>query len=307
MAKDYYKILGVDSKSSKDDIKKAFRKIAHLHHPDKGGGNADKFKEASEAYSVLSDDQKRSQYDQFGAAAFGAAGGASGGASGFGGQGFGGFGDFDFSQFSGFGGQGGFSQGGVEFDLGDILGGIFGGGGSRRQRRGAHITVDIEITFKESIFGTERLIAYTKTSNKKKESLTVRIPPGVESGETLRVIGRGEEVEGGRAGDLYVRIHVSPDKILHKEGHNIVTNLTIKLSEALLGGERKVHSVDGDLTVKIPEGISNGEILRVQGKGVPYEGTNNRGDFFIRIAIDMPKKLSKEMRKLVEEMKEKGL
>ena len=301
MSKDFYNILGVDQKASKDDIKKAFRKIAHQHHPDKGaGGDAAKFKEASEAYSVLSDDQKRAQYDQFGNGAFNGGAGGSG-AGGFGGQGFGGFGDFDFSQFS----QGGFSQGGVEFDLGDILGGMFGGG--RRQRRGAHITVDVELTFKESVFGVDRAISYTKTSNKKKESMTVRIPSGVESGETLRVVGRGEEVDGGRAGDLYVRIHVAVDRTLQKEGRNIVTNLTIKLTEALLGGERKVHSVDGDITVKIPEGISNGEILRVRGKGVPYEGTQNRGDFFIRVAIDMPKKLSREARKLVEEMRKQGL
>ena len=155
MAKDYYKTLGVDKGASKDEIKKAFRKLAHEHHPDKNPKNADKFKEISEAYSTLSDDNKRAQYDQFGDA------GASGfGGGGFNGQGQGGFGGFDFSGFQGgFGGQGqggfgGFGGDGVEFDLGDIFGSVFGGGGrsAKKQRRGRDIEIDIELDFKSSIF-----------------------------------------------------------------------------------------------------------------------------------------------------------
>jgi DnaJ-class molecular chaperone len=298
MSKDYYKILGVDKGASKDDIKKAFRKLAHEHHPDKKDGNADKFKEASEAYSVLSDDEKRAQYDRFGSA----------GAQGFGGQnGFNAqdFGGFDFSQF-GFGGQG-FGNGGVEFDLNDILGSMFGGGRTR-VKRGANITVDVEISFKDSVFGVDKQVSYMKVSTKKKETFTIKIPPGLDNGEMLRVTGKGEEVEGGRPGDLFVKIHVATDKNLQREGHNLVTSLHLKLSEAILGGERSIQTADGDLTVKIPEAISNGEILRVRGKGVAYAaGSSQRGDLLIRILIDMPKKLNKEGKKLVEEMKKLGL
>ncbi|MES3005524.1 MAG: J domain-containing protein [Patescibacteria group bacterium] len=298
MAKDYYKTLGVDKNASKDEIKKAFRKLAHEHHPDKKDGNADKFKEASEAYSVLSDDQKRSQYDQFG----------SSGPQGYGGGQPGGFdfNGFDFSQFGFGGGQQGFGQDSVEFDLGDILGGIFGGG--RRVRRGANITVDVDILFKESVFGTERQISYTKSSTKKKESFAIKIPPGMDSGEMLRVTGRGEEAEGGNPGDLFVRVHVKADKALTKEGHNLVTTFNIKLSEALLGGERTIMSPDGDLTVKIPEGVASGETLRVRGKGVAFDASRtHRGDLLIHVRIEMPKKLNKESKKLIEQLKEQGL
>lgn len=298
--KDYYNILGVNKNASQDDIKKAFRKVAHQHHPDKAGGNAEKFKEASEAYSTLSDAQKRAQYDRFGSAGPGFAGQGQGNA-----QGFGGFEGFDFSQFSGFGGQG-FGQGDVEFDLGDILGGIFGGG-RQRQRQGAHITVDITISFKESVFGTEKPIAYTKSSTRKKESFTVKIPSGIDDGEMLRVTGRGEEVGGGRAGDLYVKIHVQTDNNFRKEGHNLVTVLHIKITEAILGAERTLQTVDGDLTVKVPEGISSGEVLRVRGKGISYGEGAQRGDLLIQIIITIPKKLSKEARKHIEGLKAEGI
>lgn len=299
MSKDYYKILGVDKGATKDEIKKAFRKLAHEHHPDKKDGNAEKFKEASEAYSTLSDDQKRAQYDQFGSAG---PQGFGGGQGGFGGQGFD-FNGFDFSQFGGqgFGGQN------MEFDLGDILGSMFGGGRGR-VRRGANVTVDIEITFKESVFGTEKQISYIKSSTKKKESFVIKVPPGIDSGEMLRVTGKGEEVDGGHPGDLYVRVHVKLDKHLHKEGHNLVTSISLKLSEALLGGERTIETADGPLTIKIPEGVSNGEVLRVRGKGVAFNsGSSQRGDLLIKILIDMPKKLNKETRKVVEQLREQGL
>ncbi|MDD5318977.1 MAG: DnaJ domain-containing protein, partial [Candidatus Pacebacteria bacterium] len=170
--KDYYKILGVEKNASEDEIKKAFRKQAHIHHPDKGGGDEKKFKEINEAYTVLSNPQKRRNYDQFGSAdghGFGGQGGSGqyGGATG---QGFGGF---DFSGFQGgFGGQGFGQDGGIEFDLGDIMGDFFGrargGQGSHAGRasraRGEDIQVDIELSFKDSIFGTERTINLNKTS-----------------------------------------------------------------------------------------------------------------------------------------------
>jgi DnaJ-class molecular chaperone len=299
--KDYYKTLGVEKGASKDDIKKAFRKLAHEHHPDKNKGNAaseQKFKEASEAYSVLSDDNKRAQYDRFGSAGPGGAG-FNPNAGGFGGQGFGGF---DFSQFTQ---GGGFGQGGVEFDLGDIFGEFFGGG--RRPRKGRNITMDVEISFKDSIFGTDREISVDGTK------LSIKIPPGIESGQGLRVAGRGEDGAGGK-GDLIVRVWVKEHATFRKEAFNLVMDLPIKLSLALTGGTVDIETLEGKLEVKIPSGTSHGEILRVKGKGVPYETTGGifgtggkRGDLLIVTHVEMPRKLSKKAKELIEQLKEEGL
>jgi DnaJ-class molecular chaperone len=302
--KDYYKTLGVEKGASKEEIKKAFRKLAHEHHPDKtknDPASSQKFKEASEAYSVLSDDAKRQQYDTFGSAGpggFNPGAAGQGGFGGFNGQGFGGF---DFSQFT----QGGFNgQGGIEFDLGDLFGEFFGGG--RRPRKGRNITVDVEISFKESVFGAEKEIAVNK------ERLSVKIPPGIENNQGLRVQGKGEEGQAGR-GDLIVRIWVKEDPHFRKEGFNLVTELHIKLTTALSGGTIDIDTLDGKLEVKIPSGTSHGEILRIKGKGVPYEsrgawtGSGKRGDLLIVISINMPRKLSKNAQRLVEELKNEGV
>ncbi len=309
--KDYYTILGVEKSASADDIKKAFRKLAHQYHPDKNKGNdeaAKKFKEASEAYATLSDANKRKQYDTFGSAGPGA--GAYGGAGGpFGGQGQGGFGGFDFSQFTQ---QGGFNQNGqsFEFDLNDLFGDFFGGGrgGARRPRKGRNISVDIQLTFKESIFGVEREIGNGK------ERFMVKIPAGIESGQTLRVGEKGEEGDGGR-GDLLVRIWVEENAHFRKEGLNLVMELPVKLTTALGGGVIEVETLDGKIDLKIPAGTSHGEILRVKAKGVPYEthgvftgGTHaKRGDLLIVTHVEMPRKLSKTAQKLVEELKKEGV
>jgi DnaJ-class molecular chaperone len=287
--KDYYKILGVEKGASKDDIKKAFRKLAHEHHPDKTKGDAtsaQKFKEASEAYSVLSDDAKRQQYDTFGSAGPG----FNPGQGGFGGQGFGGF---DFSQFTR---QGGNGQA-FEFDLGDIFGDFFGGG--RRPRRGANITVDVQLSFKDSIFGIEKEISIHK------EKLSVTIPPGIENGQGLRVQGKGEDGPGGK-GDLIVRIWVQEHNTFRKEGYNLVMELPLKLTTALLGNTIEIETLEGKIEMKVPAGTTHNEILRVKGKGVPAEH-GRRGDLLIVTKVEMPKKLSKQAQKLVEELKKEGL
>lgn len=353
--KDYYESLGVNKSASKDEIKKAFRKAAQEHHPDKQGGNAEKFKELNEAYSVLSDDQKRAQYDQFGHA------GANMGGGGFGGQG--GFGGFNWSDMAG-GAQGG---DGFEFDLGDIFGDFFGGGGGRKSRtqKGADITVDLKLTFAESIFGATKSVTVTKNSScshckgtggepgtrqnncktcggkgsvkeirrtilgqmattktcetchgkgtipektchvchgkgieRKTETIEIKVPASIEDGEMLRVTGRGEAVTGGSTGDLYIRIRVSEHKTFRKNGSNIEMNLDLKLSEALLGIVKTIETLDGTLDVKIPSGIQFGEVLRVKYKNI---------FIYIHIKINLPKKLSKDEQKIVEELKEKGL
>jgi DnaJ-class molecular chaperone len=298
--KDYYKTLNVPKTASKDEIKKAFRKLAHEFHPDKTKGNADaekKFKEASEAYSVLSDDAKRKQYDTFGSAGPGFNPGQGGGFNGA--QGFGGF------DFSGFQNGGGFSQGGVEFDLGDIFNEFFGGG--RRPRKGKNINVDVELSFKDAIFGIEKEIHVNG------EKLSVKIPPGIENSQGLRVSGKGEDGQAGK-GDLIVRIWVKDHPIFRKEGFNLIMELPVKLTLALVGGFVNVETLDGTIELKIPAGTSHGEILRVKGKGVPYETTGGvfgtggkRGDLLVVTHVEMPRKLSKNAQKLVEELKKEGI
>lgn len=356
MPKNYYDILGVDKKATTDDIKKAFRKLAHKYHPDKKGGDASKFKEVNEAYSVLSDEKKRMEYDSYGRVF----------SDGGGGAGQGPFGGFDFSGFAN--GANGFEG----FDLGDIFGDIFSGGRAREQR-GRDISVDIELSFADSIFGSERKILIAKTSkcdvcegtgavkgtaietcktcngkgkvhetkrsffgnfstvttcdtcrgrgkvpkekchtchgigvHRKDEEIAIKIPSGIEDGEVIRLSGAGEAIAGGISGDLYVKIHVKRHPMFTKEGNNLVTTLSIKLSTALLGGEYRLQTLDGEMTVKIPSGISIGEILRVRGKGVPFD-KNKRGDLLIKLSIELPNKLSREAQKLVEELKKEGI
>lgn len=288
MAKDYYKILGIEKNANQDDIKKAFRKLAHEYHPDKTKGNetaSQKFKEASEAYSILGDEQKRKQYDTFGAAGAGA--GFNPGQNPFGG----GFGGFDFSQFTGANGQS------FEFDLGDIMSEFFGGG--RRSRRGMNITYDVQVSFKDSIFGIEKEITINK------EKLSVKIPPGIESGQGLRLQGRGEEGTGGR-GDLIVRVWVEKHPTFRKEGYNLIMELPLKLTTALLGGIIELETLDGKLELKIPSGTTHNDILRVKNKGVPDE-RGRRGDLLIVTAVAMPRKLSKTAQKLIDELKKEGI
>jgi DnaJ-class molecular chaperone len=295
MAKDYYQTLGVNKNSSKDEIKTAFRKLAHEYHPDKAGGNEAKFKEVSEAYNVLGDDTKRKQYDTYGST------GPSGGnpyGSGFGqGQDFGGF---DFSQFT----QGNNS---FEFDLGDIFGEFFGGGGRRqRVRKGQDITVDLEISFKESVFGVEKEFSLTRNSSYKAEKIKVKIPADINHGETVRLTGAGEGIKDGIPGDLYIRISVKKDPIYKKEGENIVAEISIKLTDALMGIKYPLKTLDGDIELSIPDGINSGEILRLRDKGVPLD-SHRRGDLLVRIKVIMPKHLSKTAKKAVEELKKEGL
>ena len=363
MSKDYYKILGVEKNASKEDIKKAFRKLAHEHHPDKGG-NAEKFKEANEAYSVLSDDKKRSQYDTYGSTSFNGAGNA--GSQGFNGQG--GFGDFGFD-FSGFN-QGG--SGNVDFDLGDIFSDFFGGG-RKAPKRGRDISVDIEITFKESVFGVDKTITLTKTAKcsdcdgsgakrgtsmetcsicngqgkvreakrsvfgtfatericdncggtgkipkekcvtchgagtiKKANDIEIKIPADIDDEQVIRLSGAGEAIKGGLSGDLYIKVHVKADHLFTKEGKNLVTELNLKLTDALLGAKYTLKTLDGDIELKIPEGVSYGEILRLKGKGVPISASK-RGDLLVKLNIKLPNRLSRQAKEAIEKLKSEGL
>lgn len=363
MSKDYYEILGVNKSASKDEIKKAFYKLAHKYHPDKKEGNESKFKEVNEAYQVLSDDGKRSKYDQFGS-------GFENMGSGGGQYQQGGFGGFDFS---------GFQNGNTEFDFGnlnDIFSDFFGGGmggGRREQRRGRDISTEIQISFSDSIFGTDRKVLITKTSScltchgsgaktgtkmetcktcngqgkireskrtifgniantricdaclgtgevpkeicetcrgkgvlRREEEVSIVIPAGIRDGEMIRMTGYGEAVSRGVTGDLYVKVNVVPHPVFKRDGHNLVMNLNLKLSDALLGAEYPIETLDGEIKVTIPEGVSINEILRVRGKGVPMS-KNKRGDLLIKLNIKMPSKISRKSRELIEELKKEGI
>ncbi|MFA6973751.1 MAG: molecular chaperone DnaJ [Parcubacteria group bacterium] len=367
MAGDYYKILGVSKGATDDEIKKAYRKQAHKYHPDKSGGDEAKFKELNEAYQVLSDKSKRSQYDQFGQT-FNQAGG--------GGQGAGGF---DFSGFQGFGGQGGqdfnFEFGGGGFE--DIFSDIFGGGGTRTRRRpqGQDIQVDLEISFADMVAGAERDIKLYKNvvcercqgeggepgagektcptchgsgqikktarsffgnfaqvvecpechgagevPNKKctkchgdgrikeEEIIKIKVPAGIQHGQTISLQGHGEA--GGRGsvpGDLYVNIHVQPDKRFQRKGQDILSTEAIPFSMAVLGGKVEIETVEGKLVLKIPAGTKSGEIFRIKEKGVPELQGRGRGNQLVTVIIETPKSLSREQKDLIEKLKNQGI
>lgn len=361
-SKDYYKILGIDKKASKEEVKKAFRKLAHQYHPDKGGDEK-KFKEANEAYQILSDDKKRAEYDMYGSA---------GGGQGFGGGATGGHGGFDFSGFSG-------GQGFDGIDLNDLFGDFFGGRGrggaqsSSQVRRGRDISVGIKLAFSEAVFGIEKKIRITKSSicltcdgsgaksktklntcgkcggtgkitetkqsffgsfsqtrecphcagqgkvpeekcsvckgagvMRKEEELTIRIPAGIEHGETVRVTGAGEAMQNGTPGDLYVQVAVSAHPVFKREQENLFMNLRVKLTDAILGTEYPLETLDGNIKLTIPKGISSGEVLRIREKGVPVDA-KHRGDLFVKIEVKNPNKLSKKAEKLVQELREEGV
>lgn len=354
MSKNYYEILGVKKDASKADIKKAFRKLAHQYHPDKSNGDEAKFKEVGEAYTVLSNDKKRAEYDSYGKV-FGGAGGPQGSSG------------FDFSGFN----QGG-TQGFADFDLGDIFSDFFGGGRGRT-RRGSDISIDLEISFYDSIFGTNRKVLVNKTShcrecngtgakkesgmgtcktcngkgrvhetarsflgtftterecrecfglgktpkerckkcngyglNKKQEEIGIKIPAGIEDGQMIKISGAGEAIRNGVSGDFYIKVHVKRDRNFVKEGSNLLTTLNIKMTDAILGGKKKLQTLDGEILVKIPVGVSFGESLRVRGKGVPISPTK-RGDLIIKLNIELPKKLSKKVKSSLEDLREEGV
>ncbi len=366
MPKDYYKILGVDKNASEDDIKKSFRRLAHEHHPDKGG-DTQKFKDINEAYQVLGDKQKRAKYDQFGSAAFDN--------NGFGGAGAQGFGDFGFG---GFGGAQGFNVNMDDFgDLGDVLGGMFGfgGGGRGRTKRGSDLEAELQIEFLESVFGVDKELRVYKhdkctrcsgsgadpgsktvtcatcqgkgrvqqaqrtilgtfnavvtcpdcggrgqkaekhcvechgTGVKKNErTLVIKVPAGISNGEGLKVTGEGEYPgPGGKSGDLYVRIKVKPHATFKRQDHDVISEMRVPFSLLVLGGKIDVATVDGDVTLKIPDGTAAATVFKLRGKGVPYMQGYGRGDHLVTLLPHVPDKLTREQKKILEDLKGLGM
>ncbi|MFA6529653.1 MAG: molecular chaperone DnaJ [Patescibacteria group bacterium] len=361
MSKDYYNILGVSKGASQDEIKAAYRKKAHEHHPDKGG-DAEKFKELNEAHQVLGNPEKRQQYDRFGSAYQNGQAGGAGGPGGFGGG------------FSGF-------QGGQGFDfedLGDMFGGFgdifgFGGGGggsSRKQTRGRDLEMKVSLDFLEAAFGLEKEISFSKNitcdrchgngaepgakvetcptckgsgqvsriqrtilgniqtqatcSNCHGEgkiysqkctkcegsgvyhdhvSFKVKIPAGINDGESIRLSGQGEAGQkGAPAGDLYLRVSVKNHKKFIREGYDIRTEEKISVRQAILGDKIDVDTINGPVKLKIPEGTQSGTIFKLKEKGVTKLNNRGVGDQFIKVIVEIPKNLNKKQKQLLEEL-----
>jgi molecular chaperone DnaJ len=361
MAKrDYYDILGVAKSAADADIKKAYRKLAMKYHPDKGGSKEDeeKFKEANEAYSVLSDASKRKQYDQFGHMNPNGAGNGSGPGG--------------YQQYGGFGGQG-FN---INMDdlggFGDIFETFFGGGGrgSRsRTRKGSDIQAEIRISFEEAVFGVQKDFSLLKMNQcdrchgsgaepgvgektcptchgngqvqteqhtifgsfaqasvcpechgkgkvpernctrcrgegrlKEQVTVKVKIPAGVDDGQTIRVSGKGEAGEyGTAAGDLYLIVRVISDKRFVRNGFDIASEAAITFPEAALGTTVNVETIDGKVTLKVPAGTQSGRIFKLSERGVPHVSGRRRGDHLVTVLVQTPTKLSSKQKKLLED------
>lgn len=343
---DYYELLEVNRNASETEIKKAYRRLAVKYHPDKNQGDKaseDKFKEISEAYEVLSDAEKRARYDQFGHA------GVS--SNGFGGGGFGGFG-----------------QGSPFGDIfGDIFGEVFGARQkSSRGRRGDDLQYNLEVSFEEAAFGTEKKIdipyakrcdacsgsgakpgttpktcptcqgagqmryqqgffSVSKTCShcngegrvvehpcttcrgagtvRDKKTIAVKVPPGVETGIRLKLSGEGGQgTKGGPNGDLYVALSVKEHPIFRREDNDVICEIPISFTQAALGCEIEVPTLDGRISMKIPEGTQSGATFRMRGKGVPALQGYGRGDHLIVAKVETPTNLNQKQRELLEEL-----
>lgn len=363
MSRDYYDILGVGKGASEEEIKRAFRKLAHQHHPDKGGGDEAKFKELNEAYQVLGNKEKRAQYDRFGEAAF---------KSGAGGGGFNGMNWEDVMRQAGFAGGGA----NVDFDIGDVFGDMFGFGGGRRRRtrksQGRDLEMRLVITFSEAAFGVTKPVTLEKRTTcshchgsggelgkgtkqcatchgkgqvqrqqntilgsfsavtvcetcggsgtvvtdactkckgatylNERVTLDVKVPGGIEDGQSIRLSGEGEAGEhGGPSGDLYLRIHVEPERRFKRDGFDVVSELAISFSQAALGAKLDVPTLDGDVEVKVPAATQTGAILRLKSKGAKKLNASGRGDHLLIVRVVTPERLSKKAKKLLEDLAE---
>ncbi len=340
MGKDYYSILGVERNATEEEIKKAYRRLALQHHPDKEHGNEETFKEINEAYSVLKDPAKRMQYDQFGTAGVGP----------------------------------GHREAGFGSDFQDLFGEVFSeffGGGRRgpSPMRGADLRYDLELTFEEAAFGTEKEIEVPITvdcstcggtgaregssgvqtctrcggsgqvnfrqgfltisrpcsscggrgsvvrnpctscgglgKQRQKTKISVKVPGGVDTGSRLRISGKGEPGEmGGPPGDLYVVVNVKEHEIFRREGENIICEVPISMAQAALGCEIDVPTLEGKARLKIPAGTQPGKVFTLRGKGIASLSTGRRGEEYVVINVQIPKNLSKKQKELLEEFAE---
>ncbi|MCM2359686.1 MAG: DnaJ domain-containing protein [Geobacteraceae bacterium] len=292
---DYYQLLGLKKTATPEEIKRAYRKLAVKYHPDKNPGDKgaeEKFKEINEAYAVLSDPQKRAQYDQFGSTGFHER---------FSREDI--FRDFDVGDL--------FKDAG--FGTEDIFSRIFGGGFQRGgfgygggRRRGEDFTMELALSFHEAFSGGEKRIAFMRDG--RREELSVKVPAGVASGARLRIQGKGGEgVGGGPPGDLYLTVKVGSDPHFEREGDDIIVERQIRFTEAALGTSLDVPTMEGTKRIKVPAGIQPGTRIRLKGLGFPRMGKTGRGDFYVRVGVRVPEQLTPPQRELLEELAKKGL
>ena len=313
--KDYYKTLGVKKDASKDDIQKAYRKLARKLHPDvnKDPSAETKFKEVGEAYEVLKDPDKRQKYDQYGSAwnsarqtgapppgwenirfDFGQGPGGFGG-----GGGAEGFSSFFEMLFGGAGGAGGGRRGGGGFP------GFGGGPGARAPRNGSDSEAVLTLSLEEALSGGPREISLSDAYGQRK-TLSVKIPAGVRPGQRIRLSGQGQPgMEGAPAGDLFLRVEVEPHPRFKVEGTDLQTTLPVAPWEAALGGEAEVETLDGAVRVRIPAGSSSGRRIRLRGRGMPQPG-GGRGDLLAEIRVVVPDQLTDRERELFEQLAEES-
>ena len=306
--RDYYEILGVPRNASEKDIKRAFRRLARQHHPDRNPGDKaaeERFKEINEAHEVLTDPDKRQKYDMLGARW----------------QQWQQMGrdprDFDFSQWFAGGGPGRARAGSPDLegmlggmgDFSDFFRSIFGGTGAQptmrwrqaqsRPRRGQDYEQAVEITLDEAYRGASRLLEVGGSR------LEVKIPPGVNTGSKVRVAGRGGRgIGGGEAGNLYLRIRVLPHPVFERKGDDLHCEVPVALYTAVLGGEVPVPTMKGKIAMKIPPETQNGRSFRLAGQGMPHLGNSSRGDMFARVNVVLPTKLTEKEKELFKQLNE---
>ena len=301
---DYYKILGIAKKATNEEIKKAYRKLAMKYHPDHTKGNKsdeEKFKKISEAYAVLSDKEKRKQYDTFGSTGFQQRFTQEDIFKGFD------FGDI-FREF-GFGGGSPFGgdRGGGRFSSGGE--GPFSGfqGRQRAQSKGSDLIYELPLTIQEVASGTSKTVSFQH--QERTEKITVKIPAGMISGKKLRIAGKGESNPfGGPPGDLYIQAKLLKDPVYDIKGHDLYCKEEIKLSEAVLGASISVPTLSKkELNLKIPSGIKHKTKMRLAGHGLPQMNGKGYGDLYVVIHINMPKKLTQKQKQLMEQLAKAGL
>ncbi|GAK55781.1 heat shock protein DnaJ-like [Candidatus Vecturithrix granuli] len=315
--RDYYDVLGVKKDASEAELKKAYRKLAMKYHPDRNKDDKtaeEKFKEINEAYAVLSDAEKRKQYDMFGKDGFHQRYSqedifrGTDFSSIFSEFGFGG--DLFEHLFGGMGGQrrsSGFRTGSNPFGQQNPFGGFGGAGQAYQPMKGQDIETSITIPFQMAYQGGKQRLSL-QLPDGKRQDVEVKIPAGIEDGKKLRLSGKGGSLPGGATpGDLYIVVNIAPHPMFERHGADLEVQHTIGLTEALLGATIKVPTMEEQKQLKIPAGVSPGTKMRIKGQGFPKMGKKEKGDLYVKINVKFPSALTEQQRQLIEQLKDTGL